>query len=144
MRWRMAFLALVVFGFVTATGAQQTPSDQPTARSPERSTLVQLRVDFEMLQLDLDADRASLLEAMKLVRNTEADSISCNYLCEIGGLDDTQRNTIKSTQAVKRKINEAYGPLIERKKKEYHERALRLNEKKLALEEAEKLYFKNL
>jgi len=143
-------MVLLGVGAVTLTRAQQTGDKAVTpiqAKSELRERVLTLRTGIDLLQLEVDADRETLLEWFK--ETGKADLLGIDYGAklqtemseliekEAGEKKAKARELLKKTVAEEKdKLNKT----IEHMKKEFAKKARLLNEKKLELAETEAKY----
>jgi hypothetical protein len=145
---KLVGLAIVLAGGV-ATFAQQEKvevvKDQAKPHIPYMETLrkkiINLRAEVELLQLEHDADRSTLLDALKAVGQAEIMSgMFQPGSTLVGAAENDNLPTLKIV--TDRKALEAMQAYIDRKKKAFLQQAMELNEKKIGLEYIEKRYSK--
>jgi hypothetical protein len=156
----LAIMILLGVGAVSLSRGQQTGDKAAAparARRELRERVLTLRTEIDLLQLDLEADRAALVELLQQTRKAEeagSGSDSAMKATMIIGLEltgdaeietelskaifeDSSENGMKKLVA---KAKDEISKGIERRKKEFAKKARFLNEKKLDLEESETKY----
>jgi len=147
-------------GAATLSRAQQTGDKAVTparARSNLRERVVALRTEIDLLQLDFEADRATLVDSLKEMRKVEQPG-GDDLLMEILQrqilqlvLEGDAKARIEMSKALETiskedmkkviaKSKDDVSKGIERTKKEFAKKARFLNEKKLELEETQAKY----
>jgi hypothetical protein len=161
---RTRFIAAVVvlgLGLVGITLAQQ-PGAQPKPRAADKAALhdevVKLRVEIELLQLEHDADRESLLAWMKGERigtvgmagfaietmlSTMGNAEATKAMEEGEKLIAKAKEKGEDGEAIGRRVlSEAVKKQIDPMRKNYAKQAAELAEKRLQLDAVERQYLK--
>jgi hypothetical protein len=164
MRTRMITAAVVLLGLGIAgiTLAQQPgaePKPQAADKAALRAQVVKLRVEIELLQLDHDADRESILGWMKGERMGPGGLAGMAIETMLGMMGNAEatktieegeklvakaKDRGEDEEAVGRRVlAEAVKKQLEPMKKNYAKQAAELAEKRLELDAVEKQYFRD-
>jgi hypothetical protein len=141
----IGIICLVGLGLASFSRAQQTKetTGRPGhSKSEVRERLLQLRTDVEVLQLEYDANRATLLAW--LTGSATADLTGTDLDAHLKNMRDMSAYFTRSSEESKgeepQNKREPLKAVLKQKKDEFAATVRRLNEKKLDLAEAERVY----
>jgi hypothetical protein len=154
VRLGLGIMFVLGVGAVSLSRAQQAGDKAATpgrARSELRERVLTLRTEVDLLQLEIDADRAELLDSLKEMRQAAKpgnDDLMMQMMAvQLSLREDAEalkKMSEMSEGGMKKLLAKAKGDLskdVDRRKKEFAMRTRFLNEKKLELEETEAKYW---